>query len=242
MSIASTSSSAALALVVAALVGCGGGKRPAAADDLGLPALDHAWTVDELARAATIIDDTCTRAPVRLPPWGSTAFARLVDGGNRGTIPAEPIAARQAALTRYTGATLALYQTYLRCGRPAETLAANAALLEGYAEALAVGRAMRDAAAEGSPERAQRQHGLDTMADGLTGGVTSTINMLVDPTIPGHLPPEVTGRLGAAIAAVRDQLPDGALDEAVAPLPRAASAEADPDRRAALAAAAAALR
>lgn len=241
MSIASTSSRAALC-ALALLVGCGGGKRQPAADDLGLPALDRAWTVDELARAATIIDDTCTRAPGRLPPWGSPAFARLIDGGNRRTIPGEPIAARQAALTRYTGATLSIYDTYLRCGRPAETLAANAALLEGYAEALAVGREMRDAAAVGSPEHAQRQHGLDTMAAGLTGGVASTINMLIDPTIPGHLPPEVTGRLGAAIAAVRDQLPPGALDDALAPLPRAAGAEADPDRRAALAAAAAALR
>lgn len=241
MSIASTSSKVALC-ALALLVGCGGGKRRTAPDDLGLPALDHAWTVDELTAAATIVDATCTRAPAQLPPWGSTAFARLVDGGNRATLPAEPIATRQAALTRYTAATLTLYQTYLRCGRPAETLAANAALLEGYAEALAVGRAMRDAAPDGSPERAQRADGLATMADGLTGGVTSTINMLIDPTIPGHLPPEVTGRLGAAIALVRDQLPPGALDEALAALPRAAGAEADPDRRAALAAAAAALR
>ena len=66
-------------------------------------------------------------------------------------------------------------------------------------------------------ERARRQHGLDTMADGLTGGVTSTVNMLLDPTIPGHLPPEVTGRLGAAIAAVRSELPPGALDDVIAP-------------------------
>ncbi len=241
MSIASTSSRAALC-ALALLVACGGGKRRTAPDDLGLPALDHAWTVDELTAAATIIDDTCTRAPAQLPPWGSTAFSRLVDGGNRATLPTTPIDARQAALTRYTAATLSLYSTYLRCGRPAETLAANAALLEGYAEALAVGVAMRDAAAEGTPERAQRQHGLDTMADGLTGGVTSTVNMLLDPTIPGHLPPEVTGRLGAAIAAVRSELPPGALDDVIAPLARAAGAETEPDRRQALAAAAAALQ
>ena len=59
--------------------------------------------------------------------------------------------------------------------------------------------------------------------------------------IPGHLPPEVTGRLGAAIAAVRSELPPGALDDVIAPLARAAGAETDPDRRQALAAAAAAL-
>lgn len=234
-------SRAPLALLLIAVAACGG-RRHAPADDLGLPALDHRWTVDELERAAGRIDELCTTAPARLPMWGSAAFDRLVSPDNRATVPAAPPEARQAALTRYTAATLTLYGTYLRCGRPTETLAANAALLEGYADALAVGAVMRDAAADGSPERAQRQRGLDTMAAGLVGGVGSTIDMLVDRTIPGQLEPAVTARLGAAIAAVRAELPPGTLDAPLAPLARATAAEPDPGRRAALAAAEAALR
>ncbi|MBK9036363.1 MAG: hypothetical protein IPL61_34800 [Myxococcales bacterium] len=232
-----------IVLVVAALtVACGERKRAAPPPDLALPGLDHAWTVDELVTAAAAIDRACTETPMALPTHGTAAFSHLIAIDNLRAVPAAPLAQRQAELTRFTGAALRLYDTYLRCGRPTETMAANAVLLEGYAEALVVGAAMRDAAAADSPERAQRQHGLDTMVVGLRGGVTATVNMLTDASIPGPVPPTVAARLGAAIAQVRAQVPPGTLDDAVASLTAAAAAEPDPARQQTLAAAAAALR
>jgi hypothetical protein len=220
---------------------CGDRKAaPPPPPPLALPPLDRAWTIDDLAAAAVELDAVCTSAPLRLPTYGTAAFARLVGPELHDEVPAQPLEARQAELKRLDDAWLALYGTYLRCGRPTETLAANAALLEGYAASLQVGAALRDAAAAGSPQRAQREQGLAIMADGLRGGVGSTVGMLLDPGLPAS-PPEVAARLGAAIARVAAALPPGALDESLAALRAGAAAATEPARREMLAAAVAAL-
>jgi protein involved in polysaccharide export with SLBB domain len=79
------------------------------------------------------------------------------------------------------------------------------------------------------------------MIAGLDGGIASTVAMLGDVEIPGDVPPAIGQRLGAAIAAVRGELPAGLLDDSIATLRQAATAVTDPERRRAVAAAAAAL-
>lgn len=230
-----------LVIAVALAAGCGKDARPTGGNPYGLPALDRPWTVREQAEAAAIVSDLCERGPTAMPAFGSPAFTRLIDASNRTTLVAAPLPARHDAVTAHTAALLEIYTAYVACGRLPEALAANAALLEGYAESLAVGRALRDAAAPDSPERATRQAGLDKMIAGLDGGIASTAAMLVDVEIPGDVPPVVGQRLGAAIATVRGELPTGLLDDTVATLRQAATALTDPDRRRAVAAAAAAL-
>jgi hypothetical protein len=230
-----------LAIAAALASGCGKDARPTGGNPYGLPALDRPWTVREQAEAAAIVTDLCERGATTMPAFGSPAFSRLVDASNRTTLVASPLPARHDAITAHTAALLEIYTAYFACGRLPEALAANAALLEGYAESLAVGRAMRDAAAPDSPERASRQAGLDQMIAGLDGGIASTVAMLGDVEIPGDVPPAIGQRLGAAIAAVRAELPAGLLDDSIATLRQAATAVTDPERRRAVAAAAAAL-
>lgn len=230
--------------VVLALIGAACGDRKAAPPPppaLALPPFDRAWTVDDLTSAAAEIARVCAEEPLRLPTYGTAAFARMVGPELHDEVPPAPPEARQADLKRLNDAWLSLYDTYLRCGRPTETLAANAAMLEGYAASLAVGAAMRDAAEAGSPQRAQREQGLALMADGLRGGVGSTVGMLLDPGLPAS-PPEVAARLGAAIAKVAAALPPGALDEPLAALRAGATAATEPARREMLTAAVAAIR
>lgn len=229
------------AAVVAVLVlGACGGSRKADDAGFGLPPIARPWSLDQQQAAARTITALCQRGPTAMPGYGSPAFSRLVAADNRTTIAAAPVPVRHEQLTAHTGALLESYQAYVNCGRLGEAMAVNAALLEGYAAALSVSRAMRDAAPEGSKERAAREAGLDRMIAGLDGGIASTVAMLADVSIPGVVPVEVGGRLGASIALVRAELPADTVDDSVAALAEAARAVEDPDRRAALVAAAAA--
>lgn len=231
------------AVLALALAGAACGDRKAAPPPppaLALPPLDRAWTIDDLAAAAKEIARVCEAEPLRLPTYGTAAFARLVGPDLLDEVPAAPLEVRQAELKRLNDGWLSLYNTYLQCGRPTETLAANAALLEGFAASVLAGTAMRDAAEEGSPQRAQRAQGVELMADGLRGGVGSTVGMLLDPGLEPP-PPEVAARLGAAIARVAAALPPGSLDEPIARLRAGAAAVTEPARRDMLAAAVAAL-
>ncbi|MEZ4401100.1 MAG: hypothetical protein R3B06_13835 [Kofleriaceae bacterium] len=231
----------ARALVVAALAlaACkgGGGAGPD-----GLPGLDHNWTVAEQARAAAVLDRLCDLGPTRLPGYGSAAFARLVAAANRATLPAGPALERQVAMSAHTDAVLAMYLTYHRCGRPVETLAVNAALLEGYAAALPLSRELAARPDGTAAQRQARADGVAQIEGGLVGGIDSTVAMLVDPDLGAGVPLEVAARLGTAIALVRAELRAGALDGSIAHLAAAAAAEPDPTRRATLAAALAPLR
>lgn len=230
------------AVIAVLALGCGRKER---ADDApviaGLPAIDHAWTPAELTAAAAILDELCTTAPDRMPALGDRVFARVVAADNRGTLAATPPTARQADVRQHNAALLRVYATYQRCGRPSETMAANAALLEGYAVSLAAGKQVIAALPADDPARAPKQKGLDQMAAGLAGGVGSTVGMLADPAIEPP-PVEVADRLGRAIAAVRAELPAGALDEPLARLTDATAGALDPPRKAALDAVAAPLR
>lgn len=215
---------------------------PTAAAIPGMPAADHPWTPEELTRAAALLDELCATAPDRLPALGDPVFVRAIDPANRGTFAAGDLTAKQAGARVHNAAVLRIYATYERCGRPAEALAANAALLEGYAVSLGIGQQLIDSMDPAQTEAvAKVWAGLEQMARGLRGGVGSTVGVLTDPQIAPP-PLDVATRLGAALAAVRAALPEGTLDDSLARLAAATAAETDPARRAALDAIAAALR
>lgn len=220
----------AVGLVVGLVVGCGD-RRTSEPPIAGLPASDRPWTTAQLEQAAGVLDALCTADAPRLPAYGSRGFARIVAADNRTAIVAEPLAARLADHAKHTGALLRLYNTYFRCGRPIETLAVNAALLEGYAESMAGGAALIAALPPDSPEAAQKRAGLERKLAGLRGGVTSTVGMLADPTLGEPAPAELATRLGAAIGQVRAAVPPGTLDEPMARLADAVTAELDPARK-----------
>jgi hypothetical protein len=218
-------------VIVLALIAACSGRRASEPPIAGLPPIDRPWTTAQLAQAAAALDELCTREPLRLPVLGSRTFARLIAADNRSAIVASPLAARVADHARHTGAVLQLYGTYLRCGRPVETLAVNAALLEGYAASMPDGDALIAALPPDSPEAAGKRAGRDQKIAGLRGGIVSTIDMLADPQLGAPVPPEVATRLGAAIGQVRAALPPGSLDEPLAHLDDAVADALDPARK-----------
>lgn len=220
------------AAVMFALAAACGGTQPAGDPPIeGLPAIAQPWTTAQLAQAATTLDALCTSAPTRLPAYGSRTFERVVAADNRRTITGDTPAARAALHASNTGAVLALYGTYLRCGRPVETLAVNAALLEGYAASMPDGDAVIAALPPDSPEAAHKRAGRDQKIAGLRGGIISTVDMLADPALGPPVPAPLATRLGAAIGQVRAALPDGAVAESLAHLDAVIAAELDPARK-----------
>ena len=210
----------AAAVTVALVVACSGSRRA-----------EPPMTSVQLEAAAAKLDRDCTEAPDRLPGYGSPTFARLTAADNRKAIVAAPLAARTADHARHTAAILRLYNTYLRCGRPVETLAVNAALLEGYAASMADGEALIASLPADAPETAQKRAGHARKIGGLQGGIGSTIGMLADPALGPPVPAALATRLGAAIGQVRAALPPGALDAPLAHLADAIAAESDPARK-----------
>lgn len=198
-------------------------------------------TTAQLEAAAVELDTRCTEAPDRLPVHGSAELERLIAPKNRDAIVAGPLAERVIDHGRHTGALLRMYNTFMRCGRPVETLAVNAALLEGYANSMADGEAVIAALPADAPERARKRAAVERKIAGLRGGIGSTIGMLADPALP-VVPLPLATRLGSAIDAVRAATPPGALDEPLAQLDAAIAATSEPARRDALAAVRAAVR
>ena len=77
---------------------CGDRKAaPPPPPPLALPPLDRAWTIDDLAAAAVELDAVCTSAPLRLPTYGTAAFARLVGPELHDEVPAQPLEIRLEA-------------------------------------------------------------------------------------------------------------------------------------------------
>jgi|GEM_PF-2786244 len=225
--------SARVAAVVILLLGCGS-RRASEPAIAGLPPIDAPWTSGQLGQAATVIATLCAEAPTRLPTYGSRTFARLVAADNRSTIVAAPLAARVADFATHTGAVLTIYDAYFRCGRPTETLAANAALLEGYAASIADGDALIAAAPSGTPETLRKLAGREQKVAGLRGGIVSTIDLVADPQLAAPVPPELATRLGTAIAQVEAALGPAGLAEPRAHLDATIAASLEPTRKAAL--------
>lgn len=217
--------------IIVAVVALGCGKRAPSEPAIdGLPAIDQPWTTAQLAQAVPVLSALCDRDPLRLPAYGSRTFARLSAADNRTAIVAAPLEARVADHARHTGAVLQLYQLYMACGRPTETLALNAALIEGYAASTVDGDALIATLPPDAPDTAARKAGRAQKLAGLDGGITSTIDMLADPKLGPPVDAAIASRLGAAIGAARRAAP-GALDPSLAHLDEVIAAELDPARK-----------